>query len=85
MNPLRHLPVAGFAACAVLLSCFTASPSHADTTYVVRQTFTVKDLPADAKKVRGWFCHVDPSAIVLLPHRPYGSAKLSRAKSCQRR
>ena len=62
MNPLRHLPVAGFAACAVLLSCFTASPSHADTTYVVRQTFTVKDLPADAKKVRGWFwSRPDPS------------------------
>jgi hypothetical protein len=29
--------------------------------------------------------HLHPSAIVLLRHRPYGSAKLSHAKSCQRR
>lgn len=55
MNPLRHSPVARLVVCALLLSGFSASRSYADTTYVVRQTFTVKDLPKDAKKVRGWF------------------------------
>ncbi len=29
--------------------------SSADAIYTVRQTFTLKDVPADAKTVRGWF------------------------------
>ena len=42
-----------------LIACMAASAAllsvHADTTYVVRQTFTVKDVPEGAKNVRGWF------------------------------
>lgn len=38
-----------------LLTSLTALPVHADTTYVVRQTFTVKDVPEGSKNVRGWF------------------------------
>lgn len=52
MNPLHRSLCAGLAACAVILSPLVA---RADTTYVVRQEFTVKDVPAGAKKVRGWF------------------------------
>ena len=41
--------------CAALLALSSVPQMHADTTYVVRQTFIVRDLPADAKNVRGWF------------------------------
>ena len=30
-------------------------PAFGDTLYTVRQSFEVKDLPAGAKQVRGWF------------------------------
>ena len=43
------------AAFAALLTVFAAPTTRGDTTYVVRQEFTVKDLPKDAKQVRGWF------------------------------
>jgi transglutaminase-like putative cysteine protease len=35
--------------------CLTAPGARADTIYTVRQTFSVKDLPANSKQVRGWF------------------------------
>jgi transglutaminase-like putative cysteine protease len=40
---------------ATLAGLITTSELRADTTYTVRQTFTVKSLPEDAKQVRGWF------------------------------
>ena len=47
---------------ALLLAAVFALPTvlapgsaRADTTYVVRQSFTVRDLPKDAKEVKGWF------------------------------
>lgn len=45
----------GLVPLAVLLGLLTCAPTFADTAYTVRQTFTVKDVPADAKNVRGWF------------------------------
>jgi transglutaminase-like putative cysteine protease len=60
MKPFDHSP--NHRRCAnslslplVLLGLCTCAPLLADTTYTVRQTFAVKDLPADAKSVRGWF------------------------------
>lgn len=46
----RHLvlPVA-------LLALLAGSLAQADSIFTVRQTYTVKDLPAEAKAVRGWF------------------------------
>jgi transglutaminase-like putative cysteine protease len=35
--------------------CLGLHTVQADAIYTVRQTFTVKDTPADAKQVRGWF------------------------------
>ena len=52
MNSLHRSLCAGVAACAALLQPIIA---HADTTYTVRQEFTVKDVPQGAKNVRGWF------------------------------
>ena len=52
MNSLPRSLFARIVACSALLTSFTA---RADTTYVVRQSFTVKDLPEGAKNVRGWF------------------------------
>jgi transglutaminase-like putative cysteine protease len=40
---------------AALLGVLACAPAFADTIYTVRQAFTVKDVPADAKNVRGWF------------------------------
>ena len=40
---------------AAILSSLAYAPAFADSIYTVRQTFTVKDVPADAKSVRGWF------------------------------
>ena len=39
----------------LLLASLACAPAFADTIHTVTQTFTVKDLPADAKSVRGWF------------------------------
>ena len=51
MKSLQHFVLA-----LTALACsFLAPRAQADATYIVRQTFTVKDLPADAKQVRGWF------------------------------
>src|SRR5437773_4893958 len=44
---------------AIILIALTCAPAlqqaHADAIYTVRQTFTVKELPENAQKVRGWF------------------------------
>ncbi|MBK8000564.1 MAG: transglutaminase domain-containing protein [Verrucomicrobia bacterium] len=40
---------------AALVATLAQSPVQADSVYTVKQTFTVKDVPADAKTVRGWF------------------------------
>ena len=48
MNPLRNSLCACIVGCAAFLNSFSA---RADTTYVVRQEFTVKELPAGAKEV----------------------------------
>jgi transglutaminase-like putative cysteine protease len=37
------------------ISAFTLQTASADTVYTVKQTFTVKDVPAGAKTVKGWF------------------------------
>jgi transglutaminase-like putative cysteine protease len=60
MNTSRLLAVQArsvnhFVPLAALLGLLTCAPAFADTIYTVRQTFTVKDVPADAKNVRGWF------------------------------
>lgn len=43
------------AALGLLLGLLADAPAFADTIYTVRQTFTVKEPPAGAKQVRGWF------------------------------
>ncbi len=43
------------AALAVLLAVCGSPSASADTVYTVKQTFTVKDLPANAGTVRAWF------------------------------
>ena len=40
---------------AMLLGLFVCASAFADSVFTVRQSYTVKDLPADAKSVRGWF------------------------------
>src|SRR6266545_3045 len=40
---------------AMLLGWIHGMPASADSLYTVRQTFMVKDVPADARSVRGWF------------------------------
>lgn len=37
------------------LALSAGTPASGDTIYAVRQSFTVKDVPAGAKSVRGWF------------------------------
>jgi transglutaminase-like putative cysteine protease len=54
--PSRHTsPVSTLSSFATLLGLLACAPAFADTVYTVRQTFTVKDVPVDAKNVRGWF------------------------------
>jgi len=54
--PSRHAsPISALSSLATLLGFLACAPAFADTVYTVRQTFTVKDVPADAKNVRGWF------------------------------
>jgi transglutaminase-like putative cysteine protease len=52
MNLRRIIPAAALAAFSLSIA-----PHHAaaDTTYTIRQTFTVGELPKGAKQVRGWF------------------------------
>jgi transglutaminase-like putative cysteine protease len=45
----------GLVPLAALLGVLACAPTFADTIYTVRQTFSVKDVPAGAKNVRGWF------------------------------
>lgn len=52
---LPRLSLPSFGPAILGLALLTAVSAAADTIYTVKQTFTVKDLPADAKKVRGWF------------------------------
>jgi transglutaminase-like putative cysteine protease len=40
---------------AVLALCATSWSALSETVYTVRQTFEVKEVPTDAKRVRGWF------------------------------
>ena len=40
---------------AAVLGVFTSLAACADTIYTVRQTFLVKDVPTNARQVRGWF------------------------------
>jgi hypothetical protein len=42
-------------ALALFLGLLNKVPLNADTTFTVRQTYTVTNLPAGAKSVRGWF------------------------------
>ena len=51
----RQIRQAAPSTCMALLAMFACAPAMADTVYTVKQTFTVKDVPADAKNVRGWF------------------------------
>lgn len=51
----RKQPAALLFSLSALISLLAPSPSQADGVYTVKQTFTVKDVPADAKTVRGWF------------------------------
>src|SRR5688500_8404594 len=37
------------------LTFLAIASAHADAIYTVRQTFSVKDIPAGSKQVRGWF------------------------------
>ena len=48
-------PAATASTVVALLGMLACAPAFADTVYTVKQTFTVKDVPADAKNVRGWF------------------------------
>jgi Transglutaminase-like superfamily len=43
------------ASLAVLMGLLSQRPARADSTYVVRQSFSIKDLPEGANRVRGWF------------------------------
>lgn len=49
------LPAATVSTLVALLGLLACAPAFADSVYTVKQTFTVKDIPADAKNVRGWF------------------------------
>ena len=49
------LPAATVSTLVALLGMLACAPAFADTVFTVKQTFTVKDVPADAKNVRGWF------------------------------
>lgn len=40
---------------AMLLGWLNVLPASADSLYTVRQTYLVKDVPAEARSVRGWF------------------------------
>lgn len=53
IRPLR--PAVTASTVVALLGMLACAPAFADTVYTVKQTFTVKDLPAGAKNVRGWF------------------------------
>ena len=56
MKTIVHAPFKSrLARHLVLLASLACAPVFADTIHTVTQTFTVKDLPADAKNVRGWF------------------------------
>jgi transglutaminase-like putative cysteine protease len=52
MTTTRHSFIALIVAAAALVS---PAGLRADSTYTVRQTFSVKSVPAGAKQVRGWF------------------------------
>jgi transglutaminase-like putative cysteine protease len=55
LTPIQRCLAQSWLPSAFLLGCLTGTPALADITYTVRQTFTVKDVPADAKNIRGWF------------------------------
>jgi transglutaminase-like putative cysteine protease len=59
MKPSLSSSRSGFStltlASALMWTAFAPPPVQADSIYTVRQTFSVKDLPAGAKQIRGWF------------------------------
>ncbi len=60
MKSLAHTFIRNYSAnvltpLVALVGWLACGSAMADTIYTVRQTYTVKDLPADAKNVRGWF------------------------------
>jgi len=55
LTPVQARPGIRLAALASMLALFACAPAFADTVFTVRQSFTVKDVPAGAKSVRGWF------------------------------
>jgi transglutaminase-like putative cysteine protease len=68
----------GFVPLAALLGWLAGTPALADTTYTVRQSFTVKDVPAGARNVRGWFWRPEdrPEQKVLEFHVTEGPPSL---------
>jgi len=48
-------PAATVSTLMALMGMLVCAPAFADSIYTVKQTFTVKDVPAGAKNVRGWF------------------------------
>jgi transglutaminase-like putative cysteine protease len=48
-------PAATVSTLMALMGMLICAPAYADSTYTVKQSFTVKDVPAGAKTVRGWF------------------------------
>lgn len=59
MKPSQYLsritqPFRLMAIAATLMSVLLAQPGYADTTYQIQQSFTLKDVPAGAKKIRAW-------------------------------
>ncbi len=55
MISLHRSLLTGFVVFVSVLNGFSPLTARGDATYVVRQTFTVKDLPEGAQEVRGWF------------------------------
>ena len=53
--PTIHRQLAARFAALVLLGIFSSPLALAETTYTVRQSYTITNVPADAKQVRGWF------------------------------
>ena len=53
--PVQARPGRRLAPLASVLAMLICAPAFADGIYTVRQSFTVKDVPAGAKTVRGWF------------------------------
>src|SRR3954464_7745914 len=51
----RHCALPLLALMALVVGPAAPNSAHADTTYTVRQSYSIKDLPEGAKQIRGWF------------------------------